>query len=305
MHARLLERFLNDRDVVSFLRLRDEVLQHPDFDAADDALAELDAAANEERHRDVLRLHDALGISALLSPSAILCVAQACIGLGRDEEAERLLRMAAAILDGLQSAGDGSAMCPWLVTQLTDETDLLEARGERAQRRQRRRVGGRVIDVVTTESGRVFLFCVTGLLASVERRKLERLEAARATAKTLRVKVRRLRRDRSVAILELSGDLDDGVAKAFVAGAARLVRDGVTRIVIDLDRVETTDAPGLRAVAAVADGMTKRGGDAVTIDLADRLGQLLGDAAPLVASDRDRALAWLLGPAISASVSAA
>src|SRR5262245_66303882 len=117
--------FLADPSGENFVRLREAVLNRPDFDFYSLDLERLADAAQRGAYADVVGLFPAMLPNWLLSPQAHRLVSYAAKQLGDTEMAARERALGRACLRGLLGSGDGTKARPYLVTHIADEYDVL------------------------------------------------------------------------------------------------------------------------------------------------------------------------------------
>ncbi|QDU26294.1 hypothetical protein ETAA8_13720 [Anatilimnocola aggregata] len=105
---------------------------------------------------------------AALSPRAHYFAAEAHESLGESEPAEMERWVFSACLQGILATGDGTRRKPYIVSQLSDEYDVLKLLGLRSEKQQLVQRGRRSCDVLTCHDGSHLWFNVSDLIAVPE-----------------------------------------------------------------------------------------------------------------------------------------
>jgi hypothetical protein len=170
-----LERFLEKPTAARYRRVRRAVLQLSESGQRWHELGELAGLCKAGRYRQAARKADSMMPYWALSPRVHFFAAQAAENLKRPEDAELERFLFGTCIDGLLSTGDGTAERPYLVTYVSDESDLLMATGRRG--RQQQLVEGDVgcYDAVTCDDGREVWFDVSDVYGGAPLVPLEEL----------------------------------------------------------------------------------------------------------------------------------
>lgn len=158
-------------DLEGFLKLREAVLSHDEFDPYSSELDEVDnLVAREEFERVVEVISSNLIPNHFLSPGAHLKLGFSHHKLGNRDRADAVKMISSALLHGIELTGDGSKEAPFLVTRTSDEYDYLFAHQLPLEGQSLQEKGDRNFDVMTVTGHQPIWFDVTDIYAILGKR---------------------------------------------------------------------------------------------------------------------------------------
>ncbi|NOQ75512.1 MAG: hypothetical protein GQ574_26115 [Crocinitomix sp.] len=163
-----------------FLKSQRHVIEHKNYDPytgeLDDLMAFMDA-------KDFQKVIDFKSINTLLSPSAHLMKHHAAKQINDDLNAKSEWFLFNKILDNLLMTGDGSKEQPYLVTQISDERDIIQSMEDEVLRQSLVKADGKSYDLLNTKSGKAIYFditqCMEALAAKFNADPVEEAEATK------------------------------------------------------------------------------------------------------------------------------
>ena len=144
--ADLATDYARRRDPAALARLRAAVRRSGNYRSDLDVRAQVNPLLARGAHAEVVDLVRGLMPGAFWSPAAHAALAAAFDGLGDTERAARERRTSVLALESVLATGDGTRERPWSVLRLSDEYDVLRARGRRSVRQELVTVHGRRAD---------------------------------------------------------------------------------------------------------------------------------------------------------------
>ncbi len=149
--------FLTEPTKEAFLKARNYVIEHEEYDPYSDDTSTLQNLLQKEAFEDVLKYTN---INVILSPRVHLMKKYAATQLGREKDATSEYFLGHRILEGIESTGDGSKENPYLVLRVSDERDFLGFIGEEFKS-QALVKEDKTYDLITTQSGKSIYFDIT------------------------------------------------------------------------------------------------------------------------------------------------
>jgi hypothetical protein len=164
-----LQRFLRAPSTEGFLRLRDAVMASPDYAPYSNALHQANELLKQDEFAEARdHLVSVMG-NYLLNPGAHRLLAYAHHKLGDEQVARFEHAVAAAMMKGILSTGDGTAAQPYLVLHTADEYDVLRHMGKQPQEQRLIEKGEKRLDQQRCEDGSEIWFDVTVQLTHLQR----------------------------------------------------------------------------------------------------------------------------------------
>lgn len=164
------QRFIEEPTRHSYLRVREKLMEQPQFDPYSDDLRFLELHFKNGEFEHVLREAAPLRSIWRLSPRFHYFLGISALETGNLELAEDEKTLSRACLYGLTDTGEGTAEEPFLVTYLSDEYDVIQCLGVEVRQQQVVDVDGRQLDVLRDLDGKEHWFDVTEVM-DVARRK--------------------------------------------------------------------------------------------------------------------------------------
>ena len=147
-----------------FLKLRAGILSHPDFDPDDARLEPVEELVSIGEFGKVGELvREAMWPSFLLSPGAHVQLGFALQKLGQEREANVERALAALLMQGIESTGEGSEESPFLVLRTSDEYDYLFAKQLQFASHTEVKKEGRTLDCILARDHGPVYFDITDL----------------------------------------------------------------------------------------------------------------------------------------------
>lgn len=150
--------FIQEPSREAFLKSRDFVINHEEYDPYSDDLDTIEALLDEGKFEEAVDYHN---INVLLCPKAHLYKSFALKKLGREDDARSESIFAFRIIDNLELTGDGSLASPYVVTRISDESDFLMHLEEGFGHQSLVNDNGKFLDKITTQSGKEIHFDIT------------------------------------------------------------------------------------------------------------------------------------------------
>ncbi len=158
-------RFLQNPSKDTYLALRKDIIDRPDFNYLDRGISQLEKLIKEGDHQKVRAFIPQLMPTHLLSPVTHLLIAESAKNAGEEEQAKQEFAMFSACLKAMNETGDGSLESPYAVILIADEYDILRSLEETSQKQSLIEDNGRKLDKHLTESGKEIYFDVSDSLA--------------------------------------------------------------------------------------------------------------------------------------------
>lgn len=160
----LLMSYLKTPTSETFLKLREAVIEHPDFNPELTGLDDAERLFEQGDFKKVIEKLHSLMPGILLSPRSHMLWCLAADKLELKEEAAIEGHLYHACIDGYLSTGDGSRDKPYMVTSVADEYDILFAQKKELVQQSLRKHKGRYCDVLETKDGSSIWFDVHDII---------------------------------------------------------------------------------------------------------------------------------------------
>lgn len=144
--ATLATAYAERRDAESLHALRTEVLRSPGYDAGLNLLSEVAELLEDDDYAAVISRVRGHMPGAFFSPAAHALLATSHEALGDTTRASRERRAATLAMESILTSGDGTSDRPWSVLRISDEYDVLRARGRKSTRQTYVTRRGRELD---------------------------------------------------------------------------------------------------------------------------------------------------------------
>ena len=169
-----IERFFSQPTRRSYLLARQVVVARSTYQPLDFEVSELGDLNHAGRFNEVLARVASLSDQFVLSSRLFFQGAIAATELGLADMARDYRTRFCACLRGVLATGDGSRKNPYRVTYTTDERDVLEALGLRANRQRLVETSNRALDVLECDDGSEIWFDVSTMLPNRPKRRRAR-----------------------------------------------------------------------------------------------------------------------------------
>lgn len=150
----------------NFLELRNEVINHEDYNPYSNDWNQLTDLLDAERFEEAIEFNT---VNLLLSPRAHLYKQYALEKLGNQQHAGIEGMIAHYLMDGIEMTGNGSIESPYLVTSVTDERDMLMRWDEEFASQALTHSNNQSFDIITTASGKEYYFDITDCYRSLQK----------------------------------------------------------------------------------------------------------------------------------------
>mgnify|MGYP000339051519 CR=1 FL=1 len=141
-----------------FLKSQEYVINHKAYDPY---TSELDDLMTLMEAKDFKKVVDFKSINTLLSPSAHLMKHHAAKQMNDDLNAKSEWFLFNKVLDNLLLTGDGSKEEPYLITQISDERDIIQSMEDEVANQRLMKIEGKSYDLIKTKSGKEIYFDIT------------------------------------------------------------------------------------------------------------------------------------------------
>jgi hypothetical protein len=163
--ANLFSDFLDRPGGATYLPMRRAIMASAEYDPQSLALLDFGELVATGSRDEVRAAIPALMATHILSPRAHFLMAASARAAGDDAGAGREVALAQACLHGIAGSGDGTATAPYLCIHVSDEYDLVEARGQSVASARQESRDGRLHDVLVCGDGNELWFDVTESIA--------------------------------------------------------------------------------------------------------------------------------------------
>ncbi len=153
--------FLKTPSCDTFMKVRAEVVTSPLYEPYTEDLDAIIGLVKQEDFEGAQKLLMAGMANLLLSPRAHLLSAMVADKLGDADRSRFEGFIARRCIDGIMSTGDGTADKPWVVTQVSDEYDVLNFLSKEMEEQALHDRGERRLDSVRTKDGGELWFDIT------------------------------------------------------------------------------------------------------------------------------------------------
>ena len=150
--------FMITPDKELFLKSRDIVINHEDYNPYSDDLSEIEKMLDNNDFDKVIEYNN---INVLLSPRVHLYKNYALKQMGNEDDAKSELILAQRIVENIALTGNGSMELPYIVTRVSDERDLLNYLEETFRGQSLIFENDIYYDRIDTVSGRQIYFNIT------------------------------------------------------------------------------------------------------------------------------------------------
>jgi len=141
-----------------FLKSQQYVINHEVYDPY---TSELDELMDLMDAKDFQKVVDFKSINTLLSPSAHLIKHHAAKQMNDDLNAKSEWILFNKVLENLLLTGDGSKEQPYLITQISDERDIIQSMEDEVANQRLIKSEGKSYDLIKTKSGKEIYFDIT------------------------------------------------------------------------------------------------------------------------------------------------
>ncbi|MFT5820644.1 MAG: hypothetical protein ACI8ZM_001889 [Crocinitomix sp.] len=148
-----------------FLKSQRHVIEHKNYDPYTNELDDLMTFMDAKEFQKVI---DFKNINTLLSPSAHLMKHHAAKQNNDDLNAKSEWFLFNKILENLLMTGDGSKEQPYLITQISDERDIIQSMEDEVLNQSLVKEDGRSYDLINTKSGKAIYFDITLCMQALE-----------------------------------------------------------------------------------------------------------------------------------------
>ncbi|MGH3347574.1 MAG: DUF4919 domain-containing protein [Nocardioides sp.] len=162
--AELATAYATARDPEVLTRLRDVVRTSPGYDAGVDVPGLLGPLLARDAYDEIVAEVRSRMPGLFLSPAAHQSLATAYDALGDATRAGRERRTARLAVESILATGDGTRERPWIPLRISDEYDVLRARGRRSRAQELVVRDGRALDRHRCDDGSELWFDVTGMV---------------------------------------------------------------------------------------------------------------------------------------------
>lgn len=150
--------FIKTPSKEQFLKSQRHVFEHKNYDPYTQELDDLMAFMDAKEFQKVV---DFKSINTLLSPSAHLMKHHAAKQINDDLNAKSEWFLFNKILENLLMTGDGSKEQPYLITQISDERDIIQSMEDEVADQILMKDEGKSFDRIATKSGETIYFDIT------------------------------------------------------------------------------------------------------------------------------------------------
>jgi hypothetical protein len=165
----LFRAFVNVPTRDNYLRVRRAITTSPNYDPYSSELGEIATILAEKRFEDAdTRMKKAMP-GHILSPNAHLLAARIALRRGEKDRARSEMGLREKCLDGIASTGNGTAQRPYLVTEVSDEYQLLRRMLKVSRQQGLLHRDSRYFDHIQCTDGSEVWFDVTDVFESLSR----------------------------------------------------------------------------------------------------------------------------------------
>ena len=157
--------FVKEPTKENFLKAREYVMRNGDFNPYSSDLDKVVDFINAENFDAAI---DFKSINTILSPRAHAMKRYAATKKEDEMSANAEHLLYVRITEGLLATGDGSKKNPYLVTQISDERDILQYLDHEVESQQLIKENGKSFDRLTTVKGDQFYFDVTDCFKAMQ-----------------------------------------------------------------------------------------------------------------------------------------
>ena len=150
--------FVKEPSAENYLKAQAYVVNHADYNPYSNEIDTIIKFLDENEFEKALTFKS---INTILSPSAHLMKRYAATQLKDEKAASAEHVLFLRIIESLTQTGDGSVDNPYLITQMSDERDVLQFQEEKFASQRLLKKAGKSIDQIKTESGKIVHFDVT------------------------------------------------------------------------------------------------------------------------------------------------